>query len=375
LTYQSLRENPITLCVVGLLAIAFLSQIVNAPDEIATSIGFSKACVLYLLMVALIDKPQHWDHYLRWLGLVLFGFASLMVLAHEGLIDSTSQASHVAIHAGRENAFGSKTFSDPNDTALILIVGFLISVHIGSTTNKKLLSLFWFVVAGISLDALKITESRAGFLALGVGTATYVWLRWGGKWLLLLACLSPLIVGQIATSRMRDVGAVSEGTGQERVQLWHTALILFERNPVFGIGPDGFTGQVGQASHNSFLQAYAELGFLGGSLFFFAFYAGTVTAWQTVSIQRAQQGAANSNLHLIVALLVAYCVCVFTLNHLYAAESYLIFGLTTASLRIERRACDVVAFPWKGRFMSTFVLSSCLFLAVTYVLAQALVNW
>ena len=375
LTSQSLRQNPITFCVAGLLVSTLLSQLANAPAEIATTIGFSKACVFYLLIVSLLETRQHFDWYLRWLGLILLGFASLMELQHYGIIHSDNQATLISIHAGRANAFGSQTFSDPNDSALILIVGLLISIHLASTTNKRLLTLFWLAAAAVSLCAVKITDSRAGFLALSVGTCAYIWVRWGGKWLLRSLCLSPLVIAQIATSRMTDVGAVSEGTGQERVQMWHTALLLFKNNPILGIGPDCFTSLIGKASHNTFLQAYAELGFLGGTLFFFAFYAGVVCAWQTISIIRTEQTATDSNLYLIVALLAAFGVSIFTLNHLYSSESYLVFALTTATLHIERRTCDITSFPWKERFLITLLFSSCLFLLFTKVLAVVLINW
>src|SRR5262249_2347472 len=71
-----------------------------------------------------------------------------------------------------------------------------------------------------------------------------------------------------------------EGTGQTRMRLWSDWMDKFRGSPVFGEGLPvpkeedvGKTAaELGHLAHNSYLQAFADWGFLGGMLFVGAFY-------------------------------------------------------------------------------------------------------
>jgi hypothetical protein len=64
LSGESLRESPVTVSVIALLGIAFVSQVVNAPSEMMRTANFAKGCVFYLLIVSLVDTHRRLLAYL-----------------------------------------------------------------------------------------------------------------------------------------------------------------------------------------------------------------------------------------------------------------------------------------------------------------------
>ncbi len=49
--------------------------------------------------------------------------------------------------------------------------------------------------------------------------------------------------------------------------LWRDAMVLFHHAPILGIGAGELTQTYHQVSHNSFVQTYAEMGLVGGTIF------------------------------------------------------------------------------------------------------------
>ena len=102
----------------------------------------------------------------------------------------------------------------------------------------------------------------------GIGALFYD--RYGGKKTLLLgAIILPLL---LVVGGRQTKFTTSEGTGQERIKIWNEGFELFQGSPVFGIGMGQYSEQLRSAAHNSFLQSYVELGFIGGTCFFAMFY-------------------------------------------------------------------------------------------------------
>jgi putative inorganic carbon (HCO3(-)) transporter len=374
LSLESLRNNPITLCVLGLLVTAFISQLLNAPGEIATAFGFSKACVFYLLIISIVNSEPRLRSYLQWLAVIVLGLAFLMIKGQEGAINIGGEMVEVvAKKSYRAQAVGGKNF-DPNDTAAILVLGVLISAHFVISSRGIVRRVLWGMSAAITMSGLLLTDSRGGFMALCLGVAAYVFARWGWKGLAVGLCLLPVVAVRLASSRMFEAGAVAQGTGQARVQLWHSGFTIFTHNPLFGIGPDQFTNVVGKASHNSFIQSYAELGFAGGTFFVGAFYFAVVGMYRRVRGDKAELQSTQdpqSLAALLIAILAAYPLAIFALNHLYSAGTYLVLSLATPRTdgyaTLERDGDRAISVQ--------LILSSIGFLVFLYAAAQVLVNW
>jgi O-antigen ligase len=376
LNSQSLRENPITLCVIGLLGVVFLSQLLMAPGNFSTTIDFSKACVFYVLIVGVVNSEARLQSYLRWLAIIICVLAVLMIKGQQGsfqlggeLVDVVAKKSY------RAEALGGRNF-DPNDTAAILLVGVLISGHSALCARGIARRVLWVLFAAVTAYGLKLTDSRGGFLALCLGGAAYVYTRWGPKGLAAGMCvLGPVAIG-LASSRMLESGAVSQGTGQARVQLWHTGFVLFKQHPLLGIGPNQFTQVVGKAAHNSFLQAFAELGFVGGSLFIGAFVLGVGITYRVVARHRktiSSDASPDVTLNIASAILIGYAFAIFALNQTYAGCTYLMLAIATCSITLY--ASDDAANPDFVGYLKQIVLAGVGFLVFIYVAANLLVNW
>jgi O-antigen ligase len=177
---------------------------------------------------------------------------------------------------------------------------------------------------------------------------------------------------------MSDFSAIHQGTGQGRLQFWSMGLSAFFRNPIAGIGPGEYLNYVGKACHNSFVQAYAELGFFGGTLFLAAFY---LAALMTIRIGQAHTRVdepfmqSQSGVYVVPALIMAYVTAILTLNHLYGPVTYLVLAMSSAVTMVYGRGeCDAPGFALGG-LMTQMATVSCAFIAVVYVSCLLLVNW
>src|SRR5262249_27232216 len=112
--------------------------------------------------------------------------------------------------------------------------------------------------------------SRGGFLAFLIGLLVLFHARFGTWKAGALAGLAvPALLLLFAGRQTTFTGGNDAGEG--RIYLWREALVTFKEAPLFGIGQGLFEEQAGLVAHNSFIHCFAELGFLGGTLFLGAF--------------------------------------------------------------------------------------------------------
>lgn len=379
LSERSLRTSPISACVCLLLGISFVSEVLNLGTVTSTT-QFAKSVLLYLLVTGLIDTHERLLRFLQGFACVLFLLGLLVLLNHHGILAVGSDSSPIGgvwedRGGQRLGAIGGLTF-DPNDTAVLTMLGAILSLHFAAVARPLFLRPVWLGMACCNIYVLQLTDSRGGFLSLVVGLGAYIWLRWGRKGLLWGACLLPLVAAKIATARMAGLGsAFLEDTGQSRLQFWTSALVLAKSNPLLGAGPGSFSTIVGRASHNSFLQAFAELGFFGGTLFLGAFGYG---AWQLYSIRRSlatQPGTSEpsnqAQVAMMLALLSGYAVAILALNHLFGMATYIVLAAATVCIR---NLGDEETTPFSSLF-AKFCGLSVLFLIASKLAVVLLVRW
>lgn len=175
----------------------------------------------------------------------------------------------------------STTF-DPNYTGgiLVILTSFASSIYLFS--KKK----FYLYLALIFVFCTLLTFSRSSYLALlsafaVIGIFKSRRLLIG---LLILFALSFLVSPNV---RARIIGAVTvDDTAKARIESWTTAIKIFEKNPLFGVGfntyrytqakygyfsiDNPFGGHSGAGSDSSFLTVLATSGIFG-TLFFLGF--------------------------------------------------------------------------------------------------------
>lgn len=373
----SLRTAPITVCVVGLLGVSALSSLMSPHSSFDTIIYFGKACVLYLLIVAIVNSPTRARTFFNVTGGSIF-FVGLLIVVNQHT-DFLGYSQKIGGSEGylRAEALGGRNF-DANDTAALLVIAimiFLSNVVEASTFSRRVP---WIVGLAISMYSLKLTNSRAGFLALIVAVATYLAIRWGRKGLKWALLVIPVAAAIIATDRMTDFSAVQTGTGQNRLQFSLIGLSKFFNNPLFGIGPGAYVVRIGKACHNSFVQGFAEIGFLGGALFVGAFYLSARSAYQIARAQGRGELVApelTAAIYALPAIFAGYGVSLLTLNHLFASHTYLLFGFasTMSCLFQVEEAREVIAI--ERNLPMKLVAVSCGFIFFMYAACQVLVHW
>jgi O-antigen ligase len=137
------------------------------------------------------------------------------------------------------------------------------------------------VVGLLQLFILILTQSRGGYLALGVGLWLTFWLSGRRRWAIGLALVAALLVVWLATHPPTETdvefeatqAALDASTWAFRQRVWHTAIQMAGELPFTGAGMGmfndvaapfyGFYAPEDPQAHNLLLQVAVDLGILG----------------------------------------------------------------------------------------------------------------
>jgi len=169
--------------------------------------------------------------------------------------------------------------------------------------------------------------------------------------------------------------SASEGTGQQRIQLWEEGFALFMRNPIFGIGMDNYVEEVGLAAHNSFIHCYTELGFIGGTLFLGAFYL-PLRALHGLGKPGAQ--ASDPEIQrlrpYLIAITAGTVIGMLTSTRSYSLPTYMIVGLNAAYLRIVGERSTVPIERFNSQLATRLATVSAVVLSAFYLYVRIVVR-
>lgn len=382
LKWSSLKRNPITLCVLGLLPAIVLSHLSHGETWYAKAGGieFVKVILYYLLLMGLIDSPARLRRFLMIFVGFVFCITVLCLLNHHEVINIPALADlkegydpellpfEQGVVLIRVRAMG--IFNDPNDLCLILNAASFICLH-WLIENKNLLVRLWLAaLIGTMLYCLALTQSRGGFLSLLVGVVVLMFSRMSkARAVLISAIVLPAILaifaGRITNIDIND----TNDTGQGRIQLWRESLIVFHRMPLFGLGEGKILEEIGNVSHNSYVHGYAELGFFGGTLFIGLFYI-VVIGLMRLSPNRAPYLSQElRSLRLcILPVIAAYMMGIYSLSRNYVLANYLFVGFVAVLLSLAGAAGNEVPVL-SGRLARNILLASigCVFYFEVFV--------
>jgi len=158
--------------------------------------------------------------------------------------------------------------------------------------------------------------------------------KYGGKVAMAIgtvgAAAVPIVLGRQGNME------ISGGTGQQRIQLWADGLAQIKtmRLP-FGIGENKYGEVAGLAAHNSYVHAYVELGFFGGTMFMGCFL---FAAWAFFRMKRDRVEVLDPELRrmmpYIAAMLAGWCTGMATLSRCYVPPTYMIVGVAAAYINL-----------------------------------------
>lgn len=385
LSARSLARDPVTVCVVGMLAACVLSHLSHLYIWGARMSGtdFAKVLLYYLLLVALLDSAGRMRRFLYWLTSFIVVLTGLALLQYYDAIDIPSlkalerryydPVTEQSVVLKQLQSTG--IFGDPNDLCLILVVGTMFGLYGLGDRRLGTLRYAWLGPLGLFLFALAMTKSRGGFLALLGGVMALFLARFGWRKALPLAAMVLPAMLALFAGRQTNI-STNDDTAQGRIHLWSEGLRLFRQSPVFGIGKGFYADEVGQVAHNSFVNSYTDLGFFGGTCFLGAFYC-VLTMLHRFG--RHAHLIADPEVRrlrpYLMAAIVGYAVGMLSLSRAYVVPTYMIIGLGTAYIRLASRGVRWPGLGFDMRLAQRLVLASAAMLAATYLFVRVFARW
>lgn len=249
--------------------------------------------------------------------------------------------------AGRLRPLGD-TY-DPNDMAAVMAVGVMLAL--GAAARAGLARrIIMYGATLILVAAILATASRGGTLALAVGGVVLAAAQPGvrrlvyGIALLLGAVIAWQAGGSVFRDRVRSITDLetdynlSDRMG--RIEVWKRSAEHFADHPLTGVGAGNFAvaegawlearGERGKwsAAHNAYIQAFTDLGIVGGLLFLWLI--GTAV-WQARRLWRSSLARAAPEWYRpeLLAALCTFCVAAIYLSLAYSGMLICLLGLIT----------------------------------------------
>lgn len=386
LSPDALARNPITVLVLGILFSSMLSNLalgdIDRTFNFATE--FFKIVLYYLLVAGVVDTPAR----LRWFLAISVGFdliPTILALLQYHEVIHIPAFTILEEHAGTDPLTGERrfikrlgasgNFGDPNDVCQLLAVAIIFCTAGLLDQRRGLLRLGWLAPMGLFGEALRLTQSRGGFLSLLIGLVVLFWSRFGRKRSIMLMVVFLPVMFLLFGGRQTAL-STSEGTSQGRIQIWAEGFALFLGAPILGIGTNRYGEFVGHVGHNSFVHCFTELGYLGGVMYLGAFWHGLQMLFRLGRPPVQLRDPELVRLRpFILAALVTYTAGELGLTHCYTVPTYGMLGLATAFLRQADVRPPLPGSTLNGRFLVLTLRRGVLFVAVWFVVIRFLVRW
>lgn len=376
----SLKRNPITICVLGVLVAIIISHITHFYLSGIKNSGteFLKVFIYYILLVEVVDSPTRFRKFLIavttcgliMVGMCLFDYLKWIdfeFLTHLEMRNGTIAATGEMEWVWRMRGIG--IFNDPNDISMVIVAMGVLSTYFMTDKRLGMIRFLWLLPLIMQFSALICTRSRGGLLATGGAAFALFLTRFGRKMAITFGVMAVLAVGLLAGRQGNiDLGG---GTGQERVQKWRDGIVALQSpNLIFGIGHGFYSDVAGLVAHNSFVHTYVELGLFGGTFFFGCFF---LPAWTLYRLSTAGVRIPNSEMDrfrpYLFALIAGWSVGMLSLSRAYVVPTYMIVGIGSAYLSICNRQFSPprALLFWNRRLIQRLFLTSMGFFAVIYV--------
>jgi hypothetical protein len=355
---HTLIQQPINLCVVGVTVATATSHLSLGYVGGATRSFemMAKVCLYYLTLVAVINTPLRLRGFLlNCVGCSIFMIGYCVLDYHQFVEDWGGRADlwevknrerdlgpdeprllrHVPegdeINAAGDIEWyfrlcGLGIFHDPNDMAQLIVMTGILCLYFMTDPKLTGVRYLWIPALGICGYALFLTHSRGGILAGGVALMGYLATRFGGRVAAGIGAMGALAV-PVLLGRQGNID-LSGGTGQQRIQLWADGLNQLKTSRFFfGIGEGMYAEVAGLVAHNSYVHAYVELGFIGGTFFLGCFF---IPAWSMFSMIRHKQRIEHEELRRMMPYLAGmsagWCMSMMSLSRCYMPTTYMICG-------------------------------------------------
>lgn len=370
--------RPITQLTFGVCACVVISHLARGSLSDARAGGgeLFKLFIYYLLVLSWVDSPARFRQFILSLCVYSSVQTAVGLLEYDGWINLSTLRSVNQAYTDPDTGTASVLrrlcgigiFNDPNDLCLLLVTTTALCLGLAGRRRLGRLRLGLLATLVFFIYAVTLTHSRGGFLSLLGVIGTLLASRYGWRRALPAAIVLVPVIFTIFAGRQTQVDLSDpQDTFQTRLDSWSDSLSLFKQSPLLGVGEDQQMELRGSVAHNSFIQSFAELGFVGGACFLGAF------AMAILAVHRTNVGNAEGELAslrpVMLAIVVGYAIGLLALSRAYTASTYLILGLTAAYVNLTP---PLEPLRLDRRFAKRLAMASVLFIAATYVFVRVM---
>lgn len=218
-----------------------------------------------------------------------------------------------------------------NDLAAIMILAIPFMVAFFDTIKNFVIKYFLTsIVVLFQVILIWKTKSRGAVLGMGTLFISWYWIKAQNKKLATVVVLAGFLLVGGAMSAIKRNADDTEGSTSNRIIFWKAGLNMAVRNPLFGVGYEGYNshlaeyaqGVVGmeganRTAHSNWILVLAETGFVG-----FALYIGIwIYALRTAFIMKGYHP------EYFIAI-ISYGTVITFLSHSYMLYPYILLALT-----------------------------------------------
>ncbi|HEX8523945.1 MAG TPA: O-antigen ligase family protein [Tepidisphaeraceae bacterium] len=385
LSLKNLKSWPISFCVVGLLLAVLCSHLIRFDIKSAQQYGieFFQFVLYFMLLVVLVSTPARMHKFLIALNIFTLILSAIALADYLGYIhlntivmaEETLSTDGKYIGPGLKRLAATGIFANPNDLSRILVIGITISLYALMEKGGSSMRFLWAVPALIFAYALMLTYSRGGMLALFAGLGVLFASRYGWRRTIVASVILVPALLMTFGGRQTDFNA-KEGTGQERIRLWAEGFERLQHSPVFGIGTNKLSEEIGLVAHNSYVQAYVEMGFFGGTLFVGAFF---LAMWCVYRLGKIRPEAIDPELWrlrpYVLSIVAGTVVGMLTSTRTYNLPTYMVLGLAASYVRLTADQVPGARLKINRKLLGQLCMVSLAVFFTTYIYIRLSVHW
>lgn len=220
-----------------------------------------KVFFIYCFIVTIIDSYRKFVVATWTLMLFLFVIGCIGILQYYGH-DVTGVGMTFAADKGIYQIRYIGLFDNPNDLAYSVVIILPFSLGLILHKSKFLIKIIAIILFSVSIYCIILTGSRGGLLAL-VSCLSFWFLFWiKSAFLKKVSLILLAVIIFIAFLKMTTAYRDDESS-MGRVEAWNAGMNMFLAHPLIGVGKGQFIEYHNKDSHNSYVRAGAELGFIG----------------------------------------------------------------------------------------------------------------
>jgi len=317
-------RSPQDSIVMWLYGAMILSHMANmyAGGALDTANFFANRIVLYLLLAGLIVTERKLKTVLYLIVVLTLFQAGQGIMQHFTGVGIAGQST---IEEGRIRGIG--IFADPNNLAMTFMMSLPFVVLKTLASRSIFFKVTGVLIIGVLIWGLVLTDSRGGFLALGVVTMVMFSRRYGRKAGIIVGVLLFAFLFAAGPSRFQEFDT-REDSAEGRVEAWAAGMDMFQSHPLFGVGARAFDEHHFRAAHSSFVQCAAEVGLFG--LFPWVLLIVLSLRGTNYVSRHAKSPALRLEADAVFNGLIAFLVSAMFISRAYNDLFFLMMGISTA---------------------------------------------